>query len=355
MKNKLLIFIIGIFLLIGIILLILFGVFQSVFLNVPTTAYINVAYDKDKITYSNLDSFTSSQNGFTSLHILTETSANYFEFGVDNKGLFAPYLEYNGIDSSQFTAGGVKPLVCVFSPNSGNPYSAELIALGFVYLNNDETHQEYSVGASYQGVPCNQCITSGCSSIVNRGCEAFKTNVVVKKTPCWTGNYQNSKLNEIANKMICEVSGTVNQLCSGSPLGSSDRCVSYQQSFIVQGIGDYHSGKGFVCQVNVDYLRNKLPITMIQPSDGRNVSIGKIGFDGIVTFRKANQITIYRLENKVCNSYSILENQKLSSDYLTMSECQNQIIPVPTKPTPGGFAKFWNSIADFFRNLFGIR
>jgi hypothetical protein len=29
------------------------------------------------------------------------------------------------------------------------------------------------------------------------------------------------------------------------------------------------------------------------------------------------------------------------------------VVIAPTNPTPSGFAKFWNSIVSFFRNLFG--
>lgn len=40
-----------------------------------------------------------------------------------------------------------------------------------------------------------------------------------------------------------------------------------------------------------------------------------------------NAISIYRVENNVCNQYTILESEVLVTDYFTLSDCEDNIIP----------------------------
>lgn len=342
-KTKKKLIISGIILL-GILLagiLIYFGFFSQSFLNInEATTYGTVSYSKDIITYSDIDR-QGAINGFTNTHRNSEYSSQYFEYSSDNKGLFAPYLEYNGLDSSNFNAGGYKPLICAFTPKDITPtipiYKNELESLGFTYISQEEGYITSTGGdaglCNYDGC-CAECWTGyGCSGSLNRACVngGFEKYVKTGYNACWTGNYQSSKLNTIASKMDCFVEGTVNSLCTGEPVGASDRCTSFSQDYSIKGIVSYSNG--FICEVDVAVLKAQLPRTMIQPSDGLNKTVEKIGITGTVKFKvkevapPEQLVAYYRFADNTCTKISILPSLKTENDYLTLPECEFNIVP----------------------------
>ena len=324
-------------------LLIYFGFIQQTFLPInDATTYSTISYDKDTITYSILDR-QGELNGFTSTHRNSEYLGQNFEYGADNKNLFAPYLEYNGINSDNFILGGYKPLVCVFTPNEIKAvpdYKSELESLGFTYMYEVQSHQISTCGSDCPTCgDCASCLTGlGCSGDKNRCCanNGFYSSVIDGESACWTGNYQTSKLNEIASKMDCFVEGTVTSLCSGSPVGASDRCISFNQAYSIRGIVSYSNG--FICEVDESILKAQLPTTMIQPSDGLNKTVEKIGIDGTVTFKLKElnpieyPVNYYELLDNICTEISILPSLSTSNDYLTQQECEQHIIITPKPP-----------------------
>jgi len=341
-KTKKKLIISGIILL-GILLagiLIYFGFFSQSFLNInEATTYGTVSYSKDVITYSDIDR-QGSINGFTNTHRNSEYSATYFEVGAGNS-LFIPYLEYNGIDSSNFNVGGYKPLVCVFTPKDITPivplYSFELTNLGFIYMSQQEVSYSSRGGdaglCNYNGC-CAECwVGSGCSGTLNRACEngGFKVVTVTGYNACWTKTfYDSSKLNDIASKMDCFVEGTVNSICTGLPVGQSDRCISFTQDYSIKGTVSYNNG--FICEVDEAILKSQLPRTMIQPSDGLNKTVEKIGITGTVKFKvkevtpPEQPVTYYRFADNTCTEISILPSLKTENDYILLSDCEDKII-----------------------------
>ena len=330
LKLKKIFVILGIILVVLIALILIFNLFGLLSLNIfQSTTYNSISYSKDKITYSNIDR-QGSINGFTSTHRNGESSG-YSEYGMANRGLFVTYLSMNGINPSSFSAGGYKT-GCTFSPINANQnnilYQSELESLGFSYMAQEEGYHTSTGDAGlcgYDGCCASMCWSDNCGGNLNRACVngGYGRYVVTGYNACWTGNYKSSLLNEMANKMTCNVKGSVNSLCSTSPVGASDRCVPFNQNYNIQGKISYSSG--FICEVDDQELFNQLPKTMIQPSDGRNVSVQKIGITGTVEFKLAIQKTFYRFENNLCTPVSILENAKLSNDYSTSAECQLNI------------------------------
>lgn len=340
-KTKKKLIISGIILL-GILLagiLIYFGFFSQSFLNInEATTYGTVSYSKDIITYSDIDR-QGSINGFTSTHRNSEYSSQYFEIGAGSS-LFIPYLEYNGINSDNFNAGGYKPLICAFTPKDITPtipiYKNELESLGFTYISQEEGYITSTGGdaglCNYDGC-CAECWTGyGCSGSLNRACVngGFEKYVKTGYNACWTGNYQSSKLNAIASKMDCFVEGTVNSLCTGEPVGASDRCTSFSQDYSIKGIVSYSNG--FICEVDLAVLKAQLPRTMIQPSDGLNKTVEKIGITGTVKFKvkevapPEQPVVYYRFADNTCTEISILPSLKTENDYILLSDCEDKII-----------------------------
>ena len=70
------------------------------------------------------------------------------------------------------------------------------------------------------------------------------------------------------------------------------------------------------------------------------------------------QIPFYRLSNNQCSPVSILSSEKTDNDYLTLSECQSKIIPVPEKPQSKGVIGFFQQInewiSNFIKSLFSL-
>jgi len=310
-----------------------FGVLQTMRPS-QGTAYSQTSFTKDTITYSRL--WNNYEMGFSNIHFLAPSSdgntGGDFESN-SNSGLSLFYLEQNNIDSSKFSASGYKPLVCAFSPkNIVDPplYNNELKNLGFTYYPRTEGYY-YSTGGDsricgYDGC-CAECwVGWGCGGDTNRACVSFKKYKVTGQSACWTGNYQSSILSSFVSQMTCSVIGNVNSLCQKSPVGASDRCVPYSYPYDIQGKVSYQSGNAFVCSVDRTKLFNKLPQTMIRP-DGRNVSVALVGMSNPkVVFEIAQEKIFYRLSNNACNTITILENLKTEKDYITLAECEENII-----------------------------
>lgn len=315
-----------------VILLFKLGLFSVLNISDSTT-YSSISYSKDTITYSNLDR-NGLLNGWTSTHRIGE-NIDFTNAGDDssgNRGLFVPYLEMNGINSDSFNAGGYKHLACVFTPKDITPtvplYNTELTNLGFAYMSESIYEKRFPGETTICGFSSGYCLSQGTRyGNYPTCCIPLEQNVVVGKNACWTKTtFDASKLNEMASKMTCNVKGDTALLCSTSPVGALDRCVVSRINYNIQGKVSYNSG--FVCEVNETELFNQLPKTMIQPSDGRNVSVAKIGINELSTaeFKLAKQVTYYRLTNNLCSPVLIWENQKTANDYLTQSECQSKIV-----------------------------
>lgn len=313
---------------IGIIIFIV-GIFVINYLGLlsllPTqgTAYSQTSFTKDTITYSRL--WNNIHSGFRVKHFLAassdmEVDGGNFELGYINKNFFRFYLEYNGIDSSQFNVYTGRKVSGVFSPRSlPGPFHDELEALGFAYHLYRDT-KEVFVGDQ---TPC--CGSSGCCAtyfVHPDCCYAYKQTVVVSEEGYWTGNYKSSVLNQMAEKMICEVKGTVTKLCRDSYM-KPDRCQVFNYPYSIKGKVTYSSGNAFMCTVNKSEIMNKLPETFVRPIDGEILNVG--GFEGIgtVTFSLAKEIIFHRLQDNQCIQISILETEKTINDYYTLAECNS--------------------------------
>ncbi len=250
-------------------LLIYFGVkITNSFILSSQTTYEQTSYLKDTIIYSSIDRNSRINTGFTNIHFLSESGARDFETGIENTGFFAPYLESNEINSDNFYAGGFKPLICVFTPNDWESHSTQQW--------DESDNRYYSVTGDYWGEDYQKIKDLG--FIWYAG-----------KTHCFVGNYRPSILNSMADKLVCSVKGNVTSICSGSPIGASDRCIPHSQSYDIDGEVSYNSRIGFICEVNEQELFDNLPKIMVQPYDERNVSVALAGIDGTVEFELLKQ------------------------------------------------------------------
>jgi hypothetical protein len=164
----------------------------AIFSEQSGTGYDSISITKDQVVLTNLnDNFRNT--GFRENHYLSDEDDNvrntYFMYGADNKQFFTFYLEGNGISSSNFEAGGNKPLICVFSPTNVN--------FPTVYDESDGRYVE----------SCPTPLGDSISQIQSLGFVWNGGATGSTKACCWTGNYKTSVLNEMSENMICNVQG----------------------------------------------------------------------------------------------------------------------------------------------------
>lgn len=260
--------------------------FLTLFPTHQGTEYSNyyVSPDGKTMTYSDLYKYQDFM-GLTSVHYLTDETGGqkYFPSAVDNTGFYSFLLELNGIDSSQFYAGGTHSLVCGFSPYdyNTNPYYDQIRGFGTL---------EWYVGSNSAGV-----------------------------AHCWKGNYPVNNMKALKDNIACFVQG---------------------RGFSIEGkVGVTNTG--FYCEIDVNEANQDYLGINEEFVDSNPQIVFKIQGPKFYYYRlqdnKCTEVLILLSEKTTYDYENIGECQNNIS---TIPE-------EPTKPEPSGWGKILNKFKEF--------
>jgi hypothetical protein len=113
------------------------------------------------------------------------------------------------------------------------------------------------------------------------------------------------------------------------------------------------------CEIRTDWTKPYLGETCIAVAC-KDCPVGMVkvvrgpGLSYYECINPEEKIDAYRFQNNQCTLISILPSEKTINDYLTLQECEQNIVVLtaPPIPEPHGFNKFISIIVEWFKDLF---
>jgi len=313
-KNILILSLISLILIVGIFLLIKFGVFNSIFMG--NINDMNCAYDGNSGMDCSLPSGVIVGNPTTSDGKVLFKIHNYKTFWYSDFGsVYGDFLsnenEFFRVNNPCFNKG-VNQNVCGMGM---------IFERAVVYKSNDGGSSVILKDTPLFSGSCLWYVTPTSQSSVTDSCGFNYYEFNVERI--MEDNFNNQLITVVGNgKKTFGFCDMYNGECWIDNVWASPEEVTLSSIRI-----DFKVGGGELPKATFyRFQNNECSQISILPSEKTSNDYSSLDDCENNIIQTENQITIYRLENNLCNEYVIDENNKLNTDYTSLNKCEKDIV-----------------------------